>query len=168
MTPRYTLTTVGDLVETGPPSEFGQRVFVRPDSALKPFSGRVLERDQITLRALDHGFFYDDDSLPVVVAPEITIGHEWRFVVVGATVVAGSDYTSLSRTAGAALSPEHPAWGYAADLASKVEPPDPVFVLDVCETDAGLRLLEFNPFGGADLYGCDRAAIVGAVHALLA
>jgi hypothetical protein len=165
-TARYVLTTVSDLVETGPPEEFGQRVFVRPDSPLKPFSGRVLERDQITLRALDHGFYYEDASLPVVVAPAITIGDEWRFVVVGATVVAGSEYASQGRSAGAALSPEHPAWGYAAGLASQLEPPDPVFVLDVCETDAGLHLLEFNPFSGADLYGCDRYAIVGAVQSL--
>ena len=110
VTPRYVLTTVADLVATGPPPEFGQRVFVRPDSALKPFGGRVLARDEITLGALDHGFYYDDESLPVVVAPEMEIGDEWRFVIVGATVVAGSDYTSEARAAGAPLSPEHPAW----------------------------------------------------------
>jgi hypothetical protein len=152
VTPRYALTTVADLVDSGPPEEFGERVFVRPDSPLKPFSGRILRRDQITLRALDHGFYYDDDALPVVVAPEIAIGDEWRFVVVAGTVIAGSDYTPQGRTAGAALSPDHPAWGYAADLVSKVEAPDPVFVLDVCESDTGLHLLEFNPFSGADLY----------------
>ena len=33
-----------------------QRVFVRPDSALKPFSGRVLDASAIDRSALDHGF----------------------------------------------------------------------------------------------------------------
>ena len=37
------------------------RIFVRPDSPLKPFSGRVLDRDSISLAALDHGFYFDDE-----------------------------------------------------------------------------------------------------------
>lgn len=167
VTPRYAFTTVADLVESGPPEDFGERVFVRPDSPLKPFSGRVLERDRITLGSLDHGFYYDDDGLPIVVAPEAAISEEWRFVVVGGTVIAGSDYTPQGREAGAALSGGHTAWEYAADLASKLEAPDPVYVLDVCESDSGLHLLELNPFSGADLYACDRHAIVQAVHDLL-
>ena len=36
------------------------RIFVRPDSPLKPFSGRVLDVASVTLRALDHGFYFDD------------------------------------------------------------------------------------------------------------
>ena len=53
---------------------------------------------------------------------------------------------------------------YAIDVAARLRAPDPVFVLDVCESDTGLHLLEINPFSGADLYGCDRAALVQAVH----
>ena len=34
----------------------GDSVFVRPDSPLKPFSGRIVRRGQISLSALDHGF----------------------------------------------------------------------------------------------------------------
>jgi hypothetical protein len=30
---------------------------VRPDSPLKPFSGRVLRSDQISLATLDRGFY---------------------------------------------------------------------------------------------------------------
>ncbi len=40
--------------------QLGYTVFVRPDSPLEPFSGRVLERGRISLQALDHGFYYDD------------------------------------------------------------------------------------------------------------
>ena len=38
--------------------------------------------------------------------------------------------------------------------------PELVCVLDICETLNGLRLLELNPFGGADLYAYARPAIV--------
>ena len=40
------------------------RIFVRPDSPLKPFSGRVLDLADISLAKLDHGFYFDDESLP--------------------------------------------------------------------------------------------------------
>lgn len=44
---------------------FGDRVFVRPDSALKPFSGRVLGASDLSLSALDHGYCNDDLDLPL-------------------------------------------------------------------------------------------------------
>ena len=44
-------------------------LFVRPDSPLKAFSGRVVDVNNISLSKLDHGFYYDDERLPVVAAP---------------------------------------------------------------------------------------------------
>lgn len=161
--PAYDLTTVGELVHTGPPESFGDQVFVRPDSPLKPFSGRVLARDAVTLAALDHGFYYDDLDLPVLVTPTVEIGREWRFVIAQGVVVAGSGYQPDGRQAGENLDPTHGAWRFAVDVAPSYAP-EAIYVLDVCETPDGLRVLEVNPFSGADLYTCDRAAVVAAVH----
>jgi len=160
----FAFTTVAELVASGPPPSFGERVFVRPDSALKPFSGRVLAAQDISLAALDHGFYYDDLDLPVVVGPGAQLGEEWRFVVVDSEIVAGSSYVADGREAGVSLDASATAWSYAAELSRRLAPPDPAYVLDVCETDRGLRLLELNPFSGADLYDCDRALIVAAVE----
>ena len=44
-------------------------VFVRPNSPLKPFAGRVLSRARITLEALDYGFYFDDSEIDVVLTP---------------------------------------------------------------------------------------------------
>lgn len=52
-------------------------------------------------------------------------------------------------------------------IASTLPPPDPVYVLDLGRTDAGLRLVELNPLSRADPYGCDPNAIVAAVAARL-
>ncbi len=137
-------------------------VFVRPDSPLKPFSGRVVRRDRLTLEALDHGYCYDDATRPVVVAPVRAVGREWRYVVVDGTVVAGSAYASDGR----GTQPDAPtgaAWRFAADVARELAPPEAVYVLDVCEADEAIHLLELNPFSGADLYGCDRGSVVAAV-----
>ncbi len=58
-------------------------------------------------------------------------------------------------------------WRFAAHIAAALEPPEPVYVLDVCECDGELHLLELNPFSGADLYDCDLDTIVRAVaHAV--
>src|SRR5436190_1905079 len=126
-------------------------VFVRPDSPLKPFTGRVLSRAQISLATLDHGFYYDDPEIPVVVAPVRHVGREWRYVVTEQRVIAGSAYVADGRTA-AVDDPTGQSWQFAIEVAQQIPSPDPVYVLDVCETDAGLRLLELNPFSGADLY----------------
>jgi ATP-grasp domain, R2K clade family 3 len=140
-------------------------VFVRPDSPLKPFSGRVVHRGQISFAALDFGFYYDDAELPVVIAPRRRILREWRYVIVREQVVAGSGYVANGRAA----TPDDPhglAWQFAAELAVQLTPPDSVYVLDVCETDTGLRLLELNPFSGADLYACNASEIVRHVSEL--
>lgn len=143
----------------------GGSIFVRPDSPLKPFSGRVVDAASLTLAKLDHGFYFDDEALPVVAAPVKEIGREWRFVVVEGVVVAGSAYDPIGRKAiPVALDAE--AASYASSVAAKIPPPAAVYVLDVCDCGGELCLLELNPFGGADLYACDPFAVVDRVSAL--
>ena len=55
------------------------------------------------------------------------------------------------------------ALALAKEIVGVLPAPDPVYVLDLARTEAGLGLVELNPFSGSDLYGCDRDAIVAAV-----
>jgi len=145
----------------------GDAVFVRPDSPLKPFSGRVLTRDRVTLAALDHGFYYDDPYLPVVVAPLRVVLREWRYVVSANRVIAGSGYTAATRAA----IPDDPTgtpWRFAEDVSARLTGPETVYILDVCESDGGLHVLELNPFSGADLYACNGRDIVREVASIAA
>ena len=57
-------------------------------------------------------------------------------------------------------------WAYAADVAAALPAPEAIYVLDICEVDDELRVLELNPFSGADLYGCELEPIVRAVERL--
>jgi hypothetical protein len=100
----------------------GDTFFVRPDGPLKQFSGRVLRRDQLSFRALDHGFYYDDIHLPVVVAPVRPVSREWRFVVVDGVVVAGTGYLAESRTAVSQDSSGEP-WRFARRACASFIPP---------------------------------------------
>lgn len=166
---QYTFTTVAELVENAP--EIAESVgsadaiFVRPDSPLKPFSGRVVNVSDLTPKDLDHGFYYDDLQLPIVVAPVRDVGREWRFVVVNGNVIAGSGYDPATRTA-APLGLDDSVSGFAASIAAETFAPCSVYILDVCDCDGDLRLMEFNPFSGADLYACDPNAIIDSVSRL--
>ncbi|MFN3152524.1 ATP-grasp domain-containing protein, partial [Bremerella sp.] len=101
------------------------RLFVRPDSPLKPFSGRVVDTNSLTLAKLDHGFYYDDETLPVVVAPVLQIGDEWRFVVVNQQVITGSAYDPSTRKP-KPVGLESAAAVFASQAASELKPPSTV------------------------------------------
>ena len=145
--------------------ELGDAAFVRPDSPLKPFSGRTVSVSSLSLAALDHGFHYEDEALPVVVAPVQAIGREWRYIVSCGQVVAGSAYQADGRSA-LPDDPQGAPWAFAQMVAETIPAPDPIYVLDVCEAGGRLRLLELNPFSGADLYACDAEAVAQAVLSL--
>jgi hypothetical protein len=124
----------------------------------------VLAADAITAAALDHGFYYVDLDLPVMISRVRSIGREWRFVVGDGAIVAGCAYATEQRALDAA---DDAARAFAAEVAP-VAPPAPLYVLDVGEVDGALRVLELNPFSGADFYACDADAIVTDATAIAA
>lgn len=164
---KWLLTTVQEFVDDPIKyfSSFGSpnKLFVRPDSPLKPFAGRVIEKDNVTLKALDHGFYYDETDLPIIIAPIRSVGEEWRFVVKENTVITGSGYIAESRSKADEIK-SGPQWDFAQEIASKIKPIDPIYILDVCMVDGELGLMELNPFSGADLYSCNTDIVVAAVE----
>lgn len=128
------------------------QLFVRPDSPLKPFAGRLVPIADLSLDHLDHGFYYDDEQLPIVASSPKAIGAEHRFVIADGRVVGACGYAA-SRDA---VPGEVPA--DAAALADAVArdrwQPAPLYVADVGQVGGRPRLLEINLFSGADLYGC--------------
>lgn len=157
--------TVDPLALVGHLADDSGRVFVRPDSPLKPFSGRVVALEGLTPAVLDHGFYYEDLELPVVVSRTQSLGEEWRFVVCGGSVLTGCRYEAQGRRALDANVP--PAVQTMAEaVATELPAPDSVYGLDLVQTDSGPRLLELNPFSGMDLYACDLKRIAAGVSAL--
>jgi hypothetical protein len=138
------------------------RIFVRPDSPLKLFTGLVVARDSLA-KDLEFMAFYEfpTESLVVVSSPK-TIVKEWRFVVADGHVVTGSQYKEGDKVV-ALPHYDHAAFDLAAAIAGSYWP-DPVWVLDICQTnDGAFHLLECGPFSFAGLYACDQDAVVEAV-----
>ena len=154
---------VGEFVarDLDPEAEF----FVRPAGDLKEFAGAVHAfgelrgwRDGL---AASHGPLGLDTRIQV--APPVEVISEWRTVVVDGRVVASSQYRSHGRLR---VTGEVPAavTEFAEAMAARYAPA-PVFVLDVGEVEAGLRVVETNCFNSSGFYWCDLYAVVRAVTA---
>lgn len=160
----YIFSTVGDicrstdcLAELSRPKE----VFIRPTSPLKQFSGRIIDTNNITLQALDYGYYYDNLDLKILIAPVQKIFCEWRIVVIDHKVITGCSYSADTRE-----SNYNKIINEVLEFAQKIAIDikfSSAYILDICESEDGLKLLELNPFSGSDLYDCDYTLIVKAI-----
>lgn len=141
------------------------KIFIRPDSPLKLFTGQTATRQTFD-EDLEFMAFYEfpRNSLVLVSSPKEVVT-EWRFVIADRQVVTGSEYKH-NGTFVAKADYDQRAHDLAATIASCDYQPDPVWVLDICKTaDGSYRLLEIGGFSFADLYATDKKAVVAAVSA---
>lgn len=142
------------------------RLFVRPDSPLKIFTGLTISRETFGKDFEFMGFYeFPSESLVVVSSPKRIVA-EWRYVIANGEVVTGSKYVDAGE--GVSLPAKDPlAHEFAQSVANSGYQPDPVWVLDVCRTaEGGYHLLEIGGFSFASIYGCDKDAVVQAVSAV--
>ena len=141
------------------------RIFVRPDSPLKLFTGQTSAAKSFDADLEYMGFYeFPRDSVVIVSTPK-TIAREWRFVACDQNVVAGCTYSENGKfELNTNVADE--ANQLALEIASNDYSPDPVWIVDICETaDGQYHLLEIGGFSFADLYACNKAEIVAAVSA---
>ena len=165
---------------------FNPRIFIRPNSGLKEFTGMVLEKETYDEGIKLAGFYGIEPNLLIVVSNAWALHKEWRFVVVNGTVITGSAYRdwSLSPLKGEETSDyvlkhsrelkdefdeNNPwdvnAWHAAQRCADKYNP-DRCWTIDVTRTAAGTyAILEIGSFSCAGLYGANLEKVVRAVSA---
>jgi hypothetical protein len=146
-------------------SVFGkdEEVFARPTSCHKLFVGRRIARESFASALAPTR--YDPATLVVIASPK-PIQREWRLVVSESRVIAGSQYAVQRQRAIVAGCPAE-ARAFAEAMLSEVRwRPDPLFMLDVCESEGRLWLVELNSFSGSWLYQCDLSAVVAAASEL--
>ena len=102
----------------------------------------------------------------VVIARPRKIGREWRLIVAGDRVLTGSQYANRGEREIAAELPDG-VRHFAEEMLSRVRwTPDPIFMIDVCESNDRLRLVELNSFSGSWIYQCDLTVVVSAAAEL--
>jgi len=152
----YRIGAVAELMSESLPDE----VFIRPDSGMKTFTGRRISIATLP-HAIPHLPFYPDTK--VVIARTRRIDREWRLVIVGDTVLAASQYFVAGQPSLAQGCPNE-VRSFAERMLARVRwRPDPIFVMDICEADDTLHLLELNGYSCSGLYHCDPRPIVATV-----
>jgi hypothetical protein len=148
-------------------SAFGRddEVFARPTGCQKLFVGRCIARDSFASALAPTR--YDPTTLVVIAAPK-PIAREWRLIVSGSRVIGASQYAVGGTRAIAAGSPGEVVEFVGAMLAEVRWRPDPIFMLDICESEGRLRLVELNSFSCSWLYQCDLAVVVAEASELAA
>lgn len=133
------------------------KVFARPTSTHKLFVGRLIAEEEFDSALAPTR--YNPESRVVIAEPQ-DIRREWRVVVAGDAVVAGSQYAEAGERSVTAEFPNE-LRDYACALLTAVKwRPDPLFMLDLCETERGFALVELNSFSCSWLYACNHARVV--------
>ena len=133
------------------------QVFVRPDSVDKCFNGTLTDRSTFTHKFL--GTAFDPETL-IIVARAKDLTREWRLIVVNDQVIAGSQYRDGDGHKETMQCPDEVLSFAATVLESVPWRPAPVFIMDICDSEDGLRLLELNSFGCSGYYLADLRIIV--------
>jgi ATP-grasp domain, R2K clade family 3 len=145
--------------------QFGDddQVFVRPTGCLKVFNGRCVESVSFASALAPSRY---DPNTTVLVAQPRRIEREWRFVVANHRPIAASQYHDAGTRCIRQGCPRE-VWSFVEAVLSKSTwQPDEIFILDVCEADDQLHVLELNGFSCAGLYDCKLAPIVAAAAEL--
>jgi len=141
------------------------RLFIRPDSPLKLFTGQTTSRESFAADLEFMGFYeFPSNSLVVVSSPKSLVS-EWRFVIADGKVVAGCQYR-CGDDLDYRTEYDDDAFELAKSIAAIDYEPDPVWVMDICKcSDGSLHLLEIGGFSFSDLYACNKHDVVAAVSA---
>lgn len=142
-----------------------RRMFVRPASGFKEFSGNVFTREKFAeeFHFITQGRNIDPCTICMVSsATDVPPALEWRLVFIDHVAVGGSRYMKRGE-----LSPDPNVPEEVVALASHVarEPyflNTPDFVLDFAETDRGPRLIEVNAVETSSFYAADLGGIYSA------
>lgn len=151
----------------------GPTWFVRPVDDSKAVAGRVLAAGEIIAMArnvlalgpheIPAGALSHDTAM--MLSRPVTILKEWRLWVVGDRVVTASLYKEGARVVYRAELDDD-ALDFARELVALNPTYAPAYVMDVCRTGDGLRLLETNCINAAGFYAADLFRLVQAVEDL--
>lgn len=143
--------------------------FIKPNSDTKDFAGMIAIKDEFEpwyMRMKTIGYLPEhvEDHNVIISSPKM-IGKEWRLVVLEQEIIAYSVYRQYQKILPKKECPAE-VLDYAKYILSLYNPA-PVFVLDICETLNGLRVIEANGFNSAGLYRCDIPSIISEITAFV-
>jgi hypothetical protein len=135
-------------------STFGRQdtVFVRPDSVDKSFSGKMVDRNAFVDLLRQNA---TDPTLLVMVSEPQPIRFEWRLFIQYGKVFASSQYRLNGQTNVASNVPVS-VIDFAETVLEQITwRPASLFVIDVCDSNDELKIVELNSFSCSGQYAID-------------
>lgn len=143
--------------------------FIRPDTDGKAFPGTVTSSEDFEewrAMLLDvKGWTSLPRDTRVLYGPVKRIHAEWRLAVVGGRIAASSQYRRSGRMHLEEGAPEG-VLSYARQRIAEWQPRI-AFVMDICETDGGYRIVETNSISSAGFYHMGMEGYVDAIEDVL-
>ena len=145
-----------------------EQFFVRPVTDLKSFSGQVMTWEQLLqMRANVAKVDQEPDATlrlsdKIVMSPLKQIFAKYRFIVVDGKVITGSRYKLGNQVLYSSQVDEYIV-DYAQQRVNDWQP-NRAFVIDIADTDQGLKVIELNALNSAGYYACDIEKYIIAVE----
>lgn len=136
------------------------RLFIRSNDDSKQISGgTILFKELLALQ--DNTFFTGGDMFTpeseVCLASVKSIYAEYRLIICKGKIIGSSRYQPSRH-----YSVPDDVLEYAYKMIHKWAPHD-VYVMDICETDQGLKVIECNCVNGAGWYESDYVSVIGEI-----
>jgi len=147
--------------------------FVRPVGDAKEEAGKVKSSGEIIATA-ERVLTLDEEDIPkgslrhdteLMFSPPVRIRKEWRLWVVDGKIVTYSLYKEGRRVVYRQEIDED-ALIFAKKMADLNPDYSPAYVIDVCLTEEGLKLLETNCLNAAGFYAADLMALASAIDGM--
>jgi hypothetical protein len=164
-----TFVKVRDILDRVPDDE--RKYFVRPVADSKTMSGLVLTATELRAKARAVMCLAPEQIVPGKLEPNtelllstpITIHKEWRVWVVSGVVVTWSLYKMAGHMV---TRPEidQDALDFVAAMIEINPDYSEAYVIDVCRTEAGLKIIETNCINASGYYEADLQRLINAIE----
>jgi len=130
---------------------FSTDKFVKPSLDMKAFNAGIMEAGTVLKYYIESGYYRENYiNEKVLIHDCIHIHGEYRFICLYDKVITGSRYQQEGRLTINTDIPQK-----ILDCANeyvKLYHPADIFTMDLCETDNGIKIVEYNCWNGSGLY----------------
>lgn len=153
---------IGELSTLYPIDE---EFFIRPTGNTKLFTGMtVTKKDFLDWQERENREDSPYIGQSLMITQLQSIKAEYRFFVVDQKIITGSSY-KVDDKINSSCKPSDEIMEYVVQIVDRF-PLAKAFVIDIAETNKGLKVIEYNNINTSGLYGCDEIAFVRAINKL--
>ena len=151
----------------------GKMWFIRPVDDSKAEPGKVRSSAEL-LKLASKVLALDETEIPpgslrhdtqLMLSEPVQIYREWRIWVVSGEIVTSSLYKEGTRVV-YRTEIDDDALAFVREMVDLNPDYSPAYVLDICRTDSGLKIIETNCINAAGLYAADLVRLAAAIDGL--